>query len=89
MGVPNRGCTTIHARNLNMGLRARLDRIENNAHSTMGEAKQMIAFAKGLIEEIGDGVDIELVREGEDTIMDFIQGKTNVLPFRLRLKIDE
>lgn len=69
------------------GLRGRLDRLEGNAHATMGQAQGTIAAireaAVGLLEDLQDGVTIEIRRTG--SIMDFFQGKTDVLPLSLRI----
>jgi len=63
------------------GLRARLNRIEGNAHATMNAAKREISDAgdliAGLIEELQDGVKLELE----------IGGKT--LPVSLKIVLRE
>jgi len=41
----------------------------------------------GLLEELQDGVTVEIKRTG--SIMDFIQGKTDVLPLALRIVPEE
>jgi len=71
------------------GLRGRLDRIENNAQAAVGDARQLIAFARGLIEELGDGIDVELVKTPGVSLLDFFRGDVETLPFKLRIKIDE
>jgi hypothetical protein len=75
------------------GLRARLDRLEGNAHATMNTAQGAISgvreAAEGLLEELQDGIDIELVRKPGASLMDFIQGKADALPFSLRIVIKE
>lgn len=75
------------------GLRGRLDRLEGNAHATMGQAQFTLAAireaAVGLLEDLQDGVDVVIVRKGDATIMDFLQGKVAELPFALRLVIKE
>lgn len=69
------------------GLRGRLDRLEGNAHATMGQAQFTLRAireaATGLLEELEDGVTIEFRRTG--SVLDFIQGKTDVLPIAMRI----
>jgi hypothetical protein len=75
------------------GLRARLDRLEGNAHATMNTAQGAISgvreAAEGLLEEFQDGVEIEIVKRSDASIMDFLQGRSNTLPFALRIVIKE
>ena len=75
------------------GLRGRMDRLEGNAHATMGQAqftlKAIREAAVGLLEDLQDGVTIQLVRTGEATLMDFLSGKVKELPLSLRLVIEE
>ena len=74
-------------------LRNRLDRIENSAQSTMFNARQLIAWVReageAFVEDLSDGVRVEVIKEGDATLFDFFQGKVNVLPFKLRLVISE
>lgn len=71
------------------GLRGRLDRLEADAHGTMGAARaemgNAVELLRGFLEECEDGLEIQIVRRGDASIMDFIQGKTDELPFRLRI----
>ena len=46
-------------------LRARLDRLESHAHQTMGGADELVALAKALIEDLQDGVTVELTIFGK------------------------
>lgn len=73
------------------GLRARLDRLEGNAHSTMNTAKDTVVTlreaALGLLEELQDGVTFEITKTGN--LMDFFQGKTDVLPLSIRIIVKE
>ena len=75
------------------GLRGRLDRLEGNAHATMNTAQGTIhalrEAALGLLEELQDGVEIEIVKKPGVSLMDFIQGKSDTLPFSLRVTIAE
>ena len=75
------------------GLRARLDRLEGNAHQTMNTAQGAISgvreAAEGLIEELQDGIDVELVRKPGASVFDFFQGKCDTLPFKLRIVVEE
>lgn len=79
------------ARRRSGGIRGRLDRLEGNAHATMNQAQVTIAALReaaiGLIEDLQDGVTVEIKRTG--SIMDFIQGKTDVLPLALRIVPEE
>ncbi len=68
------------------GLRDRLDRLESNAHETMNTVREAVL---GLLDELQDGVDIEIVRKPGASLLDFFQGKTDVLPFSVRIIIDE
>ena len=75
------------------GLRGRLDRLENNAHSTMNTAKSAVLslqdVAEGLLEDLRDGVSVVVVRKGDASIMDFLSGKVTELPFSLRIVPEE
>jgi len=57
----------------------------------MNQAQVTIAALReaaiGLIEDLQDGVTVEIKRTG--SIMDFIQGKTDVLPLALRIVPEE
>lgn len=81
------------ARRRNGGLRGRLDRLEGNAHATMGQAQATISAireaAVGLLEDLQDGVTLQLVRTGDATLMDFLSGKVSELPLSLRLVAEE
>ena len=59
----------------------------------MNVAKREITDAgdlfQGFIEELEDGVDVELERGGDATILDFLRGDADTLPIKLRIKIDE
>ena len=75
------------------GLRGRLDRLEGNAHATMGTAKDSINLVReavlGLLDELQDGIDIEIIKRPGASLMDFFQGKTDTLPFSLRIVVKE
>jgi hypothetical protein len=75
------------------GLRGRLDRLESNAHQTMNTAQGAILSVRdvveGLLEDLQDGVDIHIVRKGDASIMDFLSGKVEELPFALRIVPEE
>ena len=75
------------------GLRARLDRIEGNAHKTMNTAQASILsvqdVVEGLLEDLRDGVDVRIVRKGNATFLDFLSGKVEELPFALRIVPEE
>lgn len=63
------------------GLRGRLDRLEANAHATMGAARSEMAEAvdllRGFLEELEDGITIQLTIAGRK------------LPVEIRLVPDE
>ena len=75
------------ARRRGGGLRGRLDRLEGNAHQTMWTAQQAIQVLReaclGLLEELQDGVTIEVKKTGN--LMDFFSGQTDVLPLSIRI----
>ena len=79
------------ARRRGGGLRGRLDRLEGNAHATMGQAQFTLAAireaALGLLEELQDGVTIEVKKTGN--LMDFFNGKMDTLPLSLRIVPEE
>lgn len=81
------------ARRRSGGLRGRLDRLEGNAHATMGQAQFTLAAireaATGFLEELQDGVTVKVVRLGDASIMDFFSGKVKELPFSLQLVVEE
>ena len=58
-------------------LRRRLDGLEYHAHSTMSSADRTLEMAKALIDELLDGVEIEMTVAGK------------VLPVTLRIKPEE
>ena len=47
-------------------LRARLDRLESHAHSTMSGGEQLIAMIKDLVQDLGDGISIKVTVLGKD-----------------------
>jgi hypothetical protein len=75
------------------GLRGRLDRLESNAHRTMNTAQGAILsvqdVVEGLLEDLRDGVDVRIVKRGDASILDFLQGKVDELPFALRIVPEE
>lgn len=79
------------ARRRGGGIRGRLDRLEGNAHATMGQAQfTLVAIreaAVGLLEDLQDGVTIEIRKTGN--LMDFFSGKTDVLPLAIRIVPEE
>lgn len=81
------------ARRRGGGLRGRMDRLEGNAHATMGQAQGTIAAireaAVGLLEDLQDGFTVHLVRTGDATLMDFLTGKVSELPLSLRVVAEE
>lgn len=77
-------------------LRQRLDQMQGEANATMGQAQatlgnaqELIAFAREVLAEVQDGVTLELVKEGDASIMDFLTGKAAVLPIKVRIKLEE
>ena len=46
-------------------------------------------FRSGLLEDLQDGVTLQLVRTGDATLMDFLSGKVSELPLSLRLVVEE
>lgn len=54
-------------------LRRRLDGLEQHAHQTMSGADQLVALAKDLVDDLSDGVQVELEIFGRK------------LPFTLRI----
>lgn len=72
-----------------MGLRRRLDQLQYNANQTMFSAQEVLDFAKAILAEIEDGVKISLIKEGDATIMDFILGKVDELPIKLKIDVNE
>ena len=78
------------------GLKARLNRLESHAHATMDDGQKAIFELKelvaGLIEEIEDGFELELVVDPE-SLLNLISptgtGDGRTLPFSLRVKLRE
>lgn len=70
-------------------LRNRLDSLEAQASQTMSGADQLIAAGRALLEEVEDGFTLELVRDGSATIMDFLMGKVDTLPIKVRVCLGE
>jgi hypothetical protein len=75
------------------GLRGRLDRLEGNAHQTMNTAQNSVVLVReaalGFLEELQDGIRLELVKDPGTNLMDFFTGKVDKLPFSVRIVIDE
>jgi hypothetical protein len=75
------------------GLRARLDRVESNAHKTMNLAQAAIYAVKeamlGFIENLEDGVDVKIQRDPKVSLMDFVSGKVTELPFHIKIKFKD
>ena len=75
------------------GIVARLNRLEGNAHQTMNQAQSFIAALReaslGLLEELSNGVTVEITRVSNESILDFFSGKTEKLPIGIRIIIDE
>ena len=70
-------------------LRGRLDGLESGAHQTMWDSRQLLAALKDLVEDVHDGVNIQLVRQGSGSFLDFFRGKYNTLNFQVRIAIEE
>jgi hypothetical protein len=75
------------------GLAARLNRLEANAHSTMNQAQSFIAALReaslGLLEEVADGITIEVTKVSDESMWDFFSGKTAKLPIGIRIVLKE
>ena len=75
------------------GLRARLDRVESNAHQTMNSAQGAIHAVKesvlGFMEDLRDGISIVLIRKDNANFMDFLTGKAKEFPLGLRVDFRE
>jgi hypothetical protein len=75
------------------GLAARLNRLEANAHNTMNQAQSFIAALReallGLLEEISDGITIEVTKVSKESMWDFLTGKTAKLPIGIRIILKE
>ena len=83
------------------GIKARLDRVEGNAHATLNQARQTAITAEeavevlreallGLIEEFQDGVIVVLVRkENACTLMEFLSGQGKEFPIGIRIDVRE
>lgn len=68
-------------------LRRRLDGLEQHAHATMSGADELVALAKDLLNDLADGVQVEVTipHTGNpllDAVIDKFGGK---LPFTLRI----
>lgn len=70
-------------------LRERLDHLESEASDTMTDAQRLLAVAQAFVEEIQDGVDVKIEKIKGASIQDFISGKTEVFPFKIRLEFVE
>ncbi len=72
------------------GLRARMDRVEDNAHKTMNTAQAAIFAIKqavtGFMENLEDGIDVKIHRDPGVSLMDFVSGKVSELPFHIKVK---
>lgn len=67
-------------------LRRRLDRLENHAHETMDGVQALLA---DFLADLADGVDFELVRTGDATLADFLAGKVDKFPLKIRMVAKE
>lgn len=57
-------------------LRRRLDALQGDAHDTL-------AVVRDVLLDFQDGISIEVHNTGEGTVMDFLLGKTKILPIKL------
>ncbi len=80
-------------RRANRGIVGRLNRLEGNAHNTMNQAQVLIAAVKeatlGFIENLSDGITLEVTRVSTSTIWDFFRGKTAKLPIGIKIIFQE
>lgn len=71
------------------GIKGRLDQVQGKANQTMDVAQGVMlrleAKLDGAVDEVLDGIDFELVRKGDASMMDFFTGKVSTLPFSLRI----
>jgi len=67
-------------------LRDRLDRIENQASTTMLSAQDLIRLAKELLANIEDGVELRVIKVNDGSILDFISAPAGTeLPLGIRV----
>ena len=67
----------------------RLRNAISQAHAAASHANRTLSLADALIEELADGVKLKLVRVGDSTILDFLQGRVDELPIAIQLDIEE
>jgi len=60
-----------------------------HAHATMSDAQALLAFARDFLADVADGVEFSIVRTGDATVKDFLEGKVDELPLKLKMKVDE
>ena len=70
-------------------LRARLDHLESDACDTMSDAQKLLAAAKALVEEVEDGFDLKIEKIPGASLPDFLSGKSEVFPFKVRIEFQE
>lgn len=73
-----------------MGLRARLNRLEGQANQTMFTIQDAAGVLKELLQEVEDGVEIQLVKAADGSLLDFLSGPAgSAFPVAVRLKLKE
>jgi hypothetical protein len=68
----------------------RLNRLMENANSTLYSVQDLVAFAKAFLADLADGVRIDFVRlPNSGTLFDFVMGKTERFPVSVSLVFEE
>jgi len=67
----------------------RLNQLQGKANQTMNAAQATLGAFQALADELTDGVNFKIVRKGDASIMDFVMGKVDELPFQIRVEPQE
>ena len=68
---------------------ANLNAAAYQANVTAQHADRTLSATDALVAELMDGITLELVHEGEGTILDFLQGKITSLPIKVKVLVNE
>jgi|CXWL01.1.fsa_nt_gi hypothetical protein len=61
----------------------------NQAGGAINNLNELIDLVDIFVDELMDGVTFTIVRKGEGSLMDFLNGKIDELPIGIKLLVDE
>jgi hypothetical protein len=66
-----------------------VNRLETETLKVLTSGLETLAAAVELIDDIQDGVTLTVVREGDNSIMDFVMGRCDELPIGIKVRIQD